>query len=58
MERVLRAFELAKDGRGRRAYVAWLEARAATAGEKAMRGRQLRFGADGIMARILSKIVF
>ena len=29
MERVLRAFELAQDGRGRRAYVAWLEARAA-----------------------------
>jgi putative transposase len=29
MERVLRAFELAEDGRGRRAYVAWLEARAA-----------------------------
>lgn len=27
--RVLRAFELARDGRGRRAYVAWLEARAA-----------------------------
>jgi len=40
MERVLRAFELAKDGRGRRAYVAWLEARAANAegeiDEKAM----------------------
>lgn len=31
MERVLRAFELALDGRGRRAYVAWLEARAANA---------------------------
>lgn len=29
MERVLRSFELAEDGRGRRAYVAWLEARAA-----------------------------
>ena len=28
-DRVLRAFELAQDGRGRRAYVAWLEARAA-----------------------------
>ena len=28
MERVLNSFELAKDGRGRRAYVAWLEARA------------------------------
>lgn len=30
--RVLRAFELARDGRGRRAYVAWLEARAANDG--------------------------
>lgn len=27
--RILRAFQLAEDGRGRRAYVAWLEARAA-----------------------------
>lgn len=27
-DRVLRAFELAQDGRGRRAYIAWLEARA------------------------------
>ena len=32
MERVLRAFELAQDGRGRRAYAAWLEARAANRG--------------------------
>jgi hypothetical protein len=32
MERVLRAFELAQDGRGRRAYVAWLTARAANEG--------------------------
>ncbi len=31
-EKVLRAFELAEDGRGRRAYVAWLEARAANHG--------------------------
>ena len=30
MERLLRAFELAENGRGRRAYVAWLEARAAS----------------------------
>lgn len=40
-ERVLRAFELAQDGRGRRAYIDWLEARAAdhagTIGEAAMR---------------------
>ena len=39
--RLLRAFELARDGRGRRAYVAWLEARAAREGgkidEKAMK---------------------
>ena len=34
MDRVLRSFELAEDGRGRRAYVAWLEARAANAGGK------------------------
>ncbi len=32
MDRVLRSFELARDGRGRRAYVAWLEARASNAG--------------------------
>lgn len=32
VDRVLRAFELARDGRGRRAYVAWLEARAANDG--------------------------
>lgn len=41
--RLLRAFELAGNGRGRRAYVAWLEARAACDGgkidEKAMRRR-------------------
>ncbi len=30
--RLLRAFQLADDGRGRRAYVAWLEARAANEG--------------------------
>jgi len=33
-DRLLNAFELAKDGRGRRAYVAWLEARAANDGGK------------------------
>jgi hypothetical protein len=33
MDRVLQSFELAKDGRGRRAYVAWLEARAEEGGE-------------------------
>jgi hypothetical protein len=31
-EKVLRAFELSEDGRGRRAYVAWLEARGASDG--------------------------
>lgn len=34
LDRVLRAFELAEDGRGRRAYVAWLEARAKEDGGK------------------------
>lgn len=33
-ERLLRAFQLAADGRGRRAYVAWLESRATNAGGK------------------------
>lgn len=33
-DRLLNAFELAKDGRGRRAYVAWMEARAAADGGK------------------------
>jgi putative transposase len=33
-ERVLRSFELAQDGRGRRAYLAWLEVRAANEGGK------------------------
>ncbi len=33
-DRVLRAFELAEDGRGRRSYVAWLEARASEQGGK------------------------
>ena len=32
MERVLRSFDLAENGRGRRAYVDWLEARAANHG--------------------------
>jgi REP element-mobilizing transposase RayT len=32
--RILRTFQLADDGRGRRAYVAWLEARAANDGGK------------------------
>ena len=44
-DRVLGAFELAKDGRGRRAYVAWLEARSEAGGEvgeEAM--RELRRG--------------
>lgn len=34
LERVLGAFELAEDGRGRRAYVEWLEKRAANEGGK------------------------
>jgi putative transposase len=45
LDRVLGAFEMAKDGRGRRAYVAWLEVRAAEGGdvgEQAM--KELRRG--------------
>ena len=34
MDRLLNAFELANDGRGRRAYIAWLENRAANDGGK------------------------
>jgi hypothetical protein len=34
VEKVLRDSELVEDGRGRRAYVAWLEARAANDGGK------------------------
>lgn len=34
MERLLAAFELSKDGRGRRAYISWLEARASNDGGK------------------------
>ena len=34
MNHLLNAFELAKDGRGRRAYVTWLEKRAANEGGK------------------------
>lgn len=33
MDRLLDAFQLSKDGRGRKAYVAWLEARAEEGGE-------------------------
>lgn len=45
LDRLLGAFELAKDGRGRRAYVAWLEERAEAGGdvgEQAM--KELRRG--------------
>ena len=34
IDRLLNAFELAKDGRGRRAYISWLEKRAANEGGK------------------------
>lgn len=59
MERVLSAFELAKDGRGRRAYVDWLEARAANDGgeideqaTKALR-RGWYLGEEGFKLRLL-----
>jgi putative transposase len=53
--RILRAFNLADDGRGRRAYVAWLEARAANDGGKSTRRRRRRSAAAGISARKRSR---
>lgn len=59
MDRVLRSFELAQDGRGRRAYVAWLEARAANAegkiDEEAMQAirRGWYLGKDSFKDRLL-----
>lgn len=59
MDRVLRAFELAQDGRGRRAYVAWLEARAVddngNIGEEAMQAlrRGWYLGKDTFKDRLL-----
>lgn len=59
MDRVLRSFELAQDGRGRRAYVAWLEARAANAegkiDEEAMQAIQHGWylGKDSFKDRLL-----
>ena len=59
MDRVLSAFELAKDGRGRRAYVDWLEARAANDGgeidEKAMQAlrRGWYLGEEGFKNRLI-----
>jgi REP element-mobilizing transposase RayT len=44
-DRVLGAFELARDGRGRRAYLAWLEARAAAGGSVSLEAMEaLRSG--------------
>ena len=59
MDRVLSAFELAKDGRGRKAYVDWLEARAANDGgeidEKATQAlrRGWYLGEEGFKTRLL-----
>jgi putative transposase len=60
IDRVLNSFELAKDGRGRRAYVAWLEARAANDGgnidsvaQKALR-RGWYLGEDTFRDRLLA----
>jgi putative transposase len=50
-QKLLRASELAEDGRGRRAYVAWLEALATNnEGEKDRRG-----GDEGTAARMVSR---
>ena len=59
--RLLRAFELAGDGRGRRAYVDWLEARAANGGmidseaTKALK-RGWYLGEPGFRDRLLGKL--
>ncbi len=58
MDRVLQSFELARDGRGRRAYVAWLEARAEEGGkigEKAQAAmkRGWHLGADSFKDQLL-----
>lgn len=59
--RLLRAFELAGDGRGRRAYVDWLEARAANGGEidaEAMKAlkRGWYLGEPGFRDRLLGRL--
>ena len=62
MDRVLRAFDLAQDGRGRRAYVAWLEARAANhkgkIDEEAMRAIRSGWylGKETFKARLLKML--
>jgi putative transposase len=62
MDRLLRAFELAEDGRGRRAYVAWLEARAANGkgdiDEKAMAAlrRGWFLGEETFRDRLLARV--
>lgn len=59
MDRIFRSFELAQDGRGRWAYVAWLEARAANAEgkiyEEAMQAirRGWYLGKDSFKDRLL-----
>ncbi len=61
-DRVLRAFELAESGQGRRAYVAWLEARAAnpkgTIDEKAQAAlrRGWYLGEEAFRDRLLSLV--
>jgi len=51
MDRLLRAFELAEDGRGRRAYVAWLEARASENGGRSTTRHRPRCSGVGILGR-------
>jgi hypothetical protein len=58
MDRVLQSFELAENGRGRRAYVEWLEARAAKGGEvgekaQAALQRGWYLGEEGFKDRLL-----
>ncbi len=62
MARVLRSFDMAQDQRGRKAYVAWLEARAAADGGKidaaAMKAlrRGWYLGGEGFRDRLLSML--
>ena len=62
LDRVLGAFELSRDGRGRRAYIGWLEARAAdhagTIGEPAMQAlrRGWYLGEEGFKDRLLKML--
>jgi hypothetical protein len=62
MDRVPQSFELAKDGRGRRAYVAWLEAllpnllASKTPVRREWLGQRLGMGHPGSVSRMLGEV--